>query len=116
MKIFFMGIPVAVGLLAIVTGAFGRLNITANGPSPYVHWWEDFRLFSIVAGFVISFAVITAVQTKLMWYILYVYPFAALIVGVLTRDIVAVFQKKAEPLSDDYNAPVSVCCLYPSER
>ena len=82
MKIFFMGIPVAIGLLAIVTGFFDRLNSTANRARPRVHWWQDFRLFSIVAGFVISFAVITAVQTKLMWYIFYVYPFAALVVGV----------------------------------
>ena len=43
----------------------------------------------------LSFAVITAVQTKLMWYILYVYPFAALIVGVLTRDLVTLFRNKS---------------------
>ena len=81
--------------LAIVTGLCDRLKSTANGPQPRVRWWEDFRLFSIVAGFMISFAVITAVQTKLMWYILYVYPFAALIVGVLTRDLVAVYRNKS---------------------
>ena len=78
MKIFLMGIPACIGLLAIMTGVFDRLNSTAKGELPRVHWWQDFRLFSIVAGFVISFAVITAVQTKLMWYIFYVYPFAAL--------------------------------------
>jgi 4-amino-4-deoxy-L-arabinose transferase-like glycosyltransferase len=95
MKIFFMGIPAAIGLLAIVTGAFDRLKNTATGARPRVHWWHDFRLFSIVAGFVLSFAVITAVQTKLMWYIFYVYPFAALIVGVLTRDLVALYQNRS---------------------
>jgi 4-amino-4-deoxy-L-arabinose transferase-like glycosyltransferase len=94
MKIFLMGIPACIGLLTIATGAFDRLKSTANGERLRLHWWEDFRLFSIVAGFVLSFAVITAVQTKLMWYILYVYPFAALIVGAFTRDLVALYQKK----------------------
>ena len=98
MKIFLMGIPVAIGLLAIVTGFFDRLNSRAKGEQPCVHWWQDFRLFSIVAGFVISFAVITAVQTKLMWYIFYVYPFAALVVGVLTRDLVAFYRNKTREL------------------
>ena len=95
MKIFLMGIPVFLGLLAIGTGFFDRLNSKANRARPRVHWWEDFRLFSIVAGFLISFAVITAVQTKLMWYIFYVYPFAALVVGVLTRDLVALYRYRS---------------------
>jgi 4-amino-4-deoxy-L-arabinose transferase-like glycosyltransferase len=95
MNIFFMGIPACIGLLAIVTGAFDRLKSKATEARPRVHWWEDFRLFSIVAGFVLSFTVITAVQTKLMWYILYVYPFAALIVGVLTRDLVALYRNRS---------------------
>ncbi len=82
-KIFLMGVPAFTGLLAIATGICGRLTGTAHGERPRARWWEDFRLFSIVAGFVISFAVITAVQTKLIWYILYVYPFAALLAAVL---------------------------------
>lgn len=98
MKIFLMGIPVAIGLLAVVTGFFDRLHSKASQELPRVHWWEDFRLFSIVAGFVLSFAVITAVQTKLMWYIFYVYPFAALVLGVLTRDLVAFYRNRSTKL------------------
>lgn len=95
MKIFLMGIPVCIGVFAIVTGLCERLTNKENAPRTTMNWWEDFRIFSIVTGFLISFAVITAVQTKLMWYILYVYPFAALIVGVLTRDLVTLYRNKS---------------------
>ena len=33
-----------------------------------------------------------------MWYIFYVYPFAALLVGVLTRDLVAFYRNKIKEL------------------
>lgn len=90
--------PATIALVATASGLFDRLNSKGNGTRTSIHWWNDFPAFSIVSGFVISFAVITAVQTKLMWYILYVYPFAALIVGLLTRDLVTVYHNKTRKL------------------
>ena len=84
LKIFLMGVPACAGLLAVAAGAGGRLKVTDDIPSAGLKWWLDFRFFSVAAGFVISFTVISAVQTKLIWYIFYVYPFAALLVGILT--------------------------------
>lgn len=94
LKIFLMGIPVCIGLFAIVSGLFERLPNTGHATRRPVPWWSDFRIFSIVSGFVISFAVITAVQTKFMWYILYVYPFAALIAGILNANFITAYQNR----------------------
>lgn len=94
MKLFFMGIPVCIGVFAILTGLCDRLTNKGNAHRTTMIWREDFRIFSIVAGFLIAFAVITAVQTKLMWYIFYVYPFAALLVGIVTNNLVTVYRNK----------------------
>jgi len=94
LKIFLMGIPVAIALFATVTGLFDKLNNKKNAPRTGMRWWEDFRIFSIISGFVISFAIITTVQTKLMWYIFYVYPFAALIAGILTANLITAYQNR----------------------
>lgn len=82
LKIFLMGVPACIGLMAVVSGAYSR---PAGADRQW--WWNDFRLFSVVSGFLISFAVITAVQTKLIWYIFYVYPFAALLTGLFAAKL-----------------------------
>jgi hypothetical protein len=94
LKIFLMGIPITIALFATVTGLFDKFANKGNSPRAGMRWWEDFRIFSIVSGFVISFAVITAVQTKLIWYIFYVYPFAALIAGILTANLITAYQNR----------------------
>ncbi len=94
LKIFLMGIPATIALLLIITGFFNRLKNNRNEPRTDMRWWEDFCVFSIVSGFVISFAVITTVQTKLMWYIFYVYPFAALLIGVVTGNLVTAYRNR----------------------
>ena len=92
LKIFLMGIPVCIGVGTLVSGIFERLKHENNQQQLSGCWLNDFRIFSIITGFTVSFAVITTVQTKLMWYILYIYPFAALITGALTANIITVIK------------------------
>jgi 4-amino-4-deoxy-L-arabinose transferase-like glycosyltransferase len=51
--------------------------------------FTDFRYFSILSGFIISLATILVIQTKLSWYLFYVYPFAALLIGLFVHDILS---------------------------
>ena len=50
--------------------------------------FRDFKLFGIYFGFLLSLIIITLIQTKLTWYLFYVYPFAALIIGFLYSEFI----------------------------
>ncbi len=47
----------------------------------------EFRYFFITMYSLVVLLIVTLVQTKLSWYVMYVYPIAAVVVGVVVNDV-----------------------------